>query len=478
MNISLKTYDQFSRQKIILAVNNVLRRKRLTKTQLASQVQADTEQTFDRKYFSRLEAGTLSNELVDAVVSTIENRYYHNFRLHLEQGSRRKPELSTNQDEYTTTFSGINWKPLPHHLKDRVLEKFKLPKDVIIPPSQFSVRYNDLGFCKGWRILNLTAHHAVPSVSFHFLTDGKRSISLNRSREVNALASDLSFCVSLDTAIEYVQFVMLFLQDGEAEIIFSVKQFVHLSESEISYVASVCNEDGGSMLPRVRRTENGFQIRLVTQQMERISLLDVELTPTGHILDLNSAEVHDADPTTNSSSAEIDWLADTLSLDIETHPHSASIENQINIVVGLSEVGETLLRGARRGLMNYTIYGSHKFSCSFEMSSRAILLGAPYNEAKLTERNLLEVVQQLRFVDQELIGKTLPDPRENLTEYAIVAHSKNMDSIVWVCNFIIGLPDAHREEFIQAMPRVWIGMYDAVCAGASKAIIFEIYSGL
>jgi len=160
------------------------------------------------------------------------------------------------------------------------------------------------------------------------------------------------------------------------------------------------------------------------------------------------------------------------------HPNAQDIIEEARKILMNSDTGRLML----------SIHFLHKVpihvikgtgDSGYNVQSKIIYLQIPGKTAKLDAKTLLQLVKALREADQELIGFTAPDPMKDVMKYAAVMHSKNLDSIVYVCKVVKELLGVMKfPELLDGMKDLGFNdVYKAYVKNASKEELFDAYAG-
>ncbi len=159
------------------------------------------------------------------------------------------------------------------------------------------------------------------------------------------------------------------------------------------------------------------------------------------------------------------------------HPYSQSIIDSALDVIGQTETGQVLIRACKKGgIPIHVIKGTGQ--SGYSAQARIIYLQVSGKKEKADSDDILSLIKAMREADQELIGLTAPDPMKDIMKYATVMHTKNLDSIVYVCKVVKELTNSSiLTDLLDGLGKLGYGnVYKAYLKNASEEELFDAYA--
>ena len=160
------------------------------------------------------------------------------------------------------------------------------------------------------------------------------------------------------------------------------------------------------------------------------------------------------------------------------HPHAESMLDEAKEVMMQSETGQTLIQVHEK--YNFPIHIMKGVGESgFNPDSKVIYIQISGKKSEIDTKNILQICKALREAEQEIIGFTAPDPKQDLLKYASVMHAKNLDAIVYVCKFVKELTNSLLfSDLIDAISQLgYKEVYEAYDKDATEEQLFDAYEG-
>ncbi len=160
------------------------------------------------------------------------------------------------------------------------------------------------------------------------------------------------------------------------------------------------------------------------------------------------------------------------------HPHADKIIEEAEEILRESETGRLLLKAKAKGNIPVSVMKGTGES-GFSPDARIIYVQIPGKVSKADAKFTLQYTKALREADQDLMGYKAPDRNKDVMEYATVMHTKNIDSITYVCKVVKELTNSsHFPVLIDAIDKIgYKDMYKVYERNGSQDELMKAYAG-
>jgi hypothetical protein len=159
----------------------------------------------------------------------------------------------------------------------------------------------------------------------------------------------------------------------------------------------------------------------------------------------------DLDPLKSAFITGIDSTGRFSSKSFYAHPSTKRIIADTEILLKKSKTGKELLNFARDHNIKVDIIKGPKITRYMASATQGILT-LPAVQAESNPRIVLEYAALLREGEQEASGFSCPDKDENPIEYVNMAHSKNLDIVLTMCEIAYELNERLKyKEFLDEL---------------------------
>ena len=160
-----------------------------------------------------------------------------------------------------------------------------------------------------------------------------------------------------------------------------------------------------------------------------------------------------------------------------SHPQNEAFWKQIKEDLWQFPIGRSLVRVTQ-------VYDNHfkilkgKAEPGFFTETNTAYIFAPLKQDTVLPKQILDAAKALRLAEQEILGLTTPDPSKDMFEHASIVHTKNLDSIVYMCK-VVEERKGHEsfDVLLDTLKEMGHSMiYKAYVDGKSQKEVFDTYA--
>ena len=466
-------YDIYDRERIYSALEKIKDDKSHTWVELAAQVQAHTGVLCDRKYFARLQKGNLRNELVHAIVQTIEAKHRLNFTASLF--GRGVSALGGIASDSIELLSGsyLDWSRTPRDQTQNLVDRIHYPQAFPLDPKQVEIASAPLSFCDNAHVLRLTNFATTPSTTCYLYCSPKISFPLDGSREVRDMFRTAHFSIGKHNCFDFVRFYLEYVLDEDIKFISEFAQIQQLSPGVRLQVLSQENLED-LLVPTLSLKEGIFFVNFATLKDDTIYRTSMRFSRGGTITEFSHDERSKVQLNEVDENHHDFGFAPAT---VHFHPHAARLRASLHKHCVNAPVGQLLLKACEFGHVDFLFYSSRTPDSTFEPTALAIFVLALDSESQITHGLALKCVRSMRYADQQLMGFSTPDFRVGAQEYATMMHGKALDALMYMCKFIKETSEESvKQKYIECLSKSEKNLFEAYVDGASNEQLFDIYT--
>lgn len=469
-------YDEFDLARIWTVLLKIKHWKKLTWTQLAAQVQAQSGVIFDRKYFHRLKDGKLGTERVHAVVLTISSRYVPNFEDDLEnrniQGRIRFNSLEAFSDIRSNIFE---FNRMSRENTKIFSSKIRYQGSSHLDPLKVEIFESEVSFFRDTYLYRIVEHVDIPAKTTYLLSSPSSAVPLDRSIGYANLLDSFSPSISANSIFDLALFFARFFYRVDITPIISLNAALTHSLDTGLDIAGAIERLEIDIPPSIASVGSHFTGSFLAVEMDKLQRVHFEVGPTGEVLrfDQSTLAVVETSPADQQTVRRFEGVV------FKQHPCREQLLTSVRSHLKKSEVGRLFDNLCASGMLDLKFFAAHEFSVVYDSIGVSVVTSAPHIQRFLSERNILDIVKKIRFADQHLLGFTTPPVEGDLLEYATVVHSKALDSIIYSLKFVDTYEDeTGRRRLIDALDTTELKLFEAIRRSAKPAELFDIYAGI
>jgi len=446
---------------------------------IAAQISTQNDITFDRRYFLRINDGTLRDAIVHHVVIWISNNFIPDFDKTVNE---KFPTPPIEDEEKSTIFgNGLHWQNLNKRMSDDILERLELSgQDKGLSQDDYYILSTEVPFSEKYKLLAIK-HRANNKPIFQiFMSTNHEFLITSNIDDYNDQIQHCDFSINRQNLFAYLDISARKL--GPVCAYLPIYNLMHLrsnyDRSKYTFPGNVIQYDEILLSPSVVIIEGDYDVHFSAFDGPDIRNIKINIREDGHIAFVSdriilSSFMTELPPNEKSS----EDFGKKASIKIRPHGHQNSIKNHLLETLSKSKTGRLLRKIHDDFKIDIAFMPSPDFSTYFDDDICKICVLVPDHQEALSVDQILDVIVQFRYADLHLSRWQFPDPRGNITKYAGVMHAARLLGLVVMSKFISDLNVKDRVKFENALNPTMRLLHKKREAGASEKILYSIYAG-